>query len=61
MTEHKHIVRVDGHDHARIERWRRAQALARTLARRPDLIAGRGGLCAEDEDLLAEFDLLGPS
>jgi tRNA (guanine37-N1)-methyltransferase len=25
-------------DHARIERWRRAQALRRTLARRPDLL-----------------------
>ena len=31
-------------DHARIERWRHAQALHRTLARRPDLIAARGGL-----------------
>ena len=29
-------------DHARIARWRRAQALARTLERRPDLIADRG-------------------
>jgi tRNA (guanine37-N1)-methyltransferase len=25
-------------DHARIERWRRAQALRRTLTRRPDLL-----------------------
>ena len=31
-------------DHARVARWRRAQALARTLERRPDLIAARGGL-----------------
>ena len=27
-------------DHARIARWRRAQALRRTMERRPDLIAG---------------------
>ena len=30
-------------DHARIARWRRAQALRRTLERRPDLLDGRGG------------------
>jgi tRNA (guanine37-N1)-methyltransferase len=44
-------------DHARIGRWRRAQALARTLAQRPDLIDARGGLSDADEELLAEFDL----
>ena len=44
-------------DHARVERWRRAQALARTLARRPDLIAARGGLDDNDRALLAEFGL----
>jgi tRNA (guanine37-N1)-methyltransferase len=42
-------------DHARIARWRRAQALARTIERRPDLIAARGGLSAEDHLLLDEF------
>jgi tRNA (guanine37-N1)-methyltransferase len=42
-------------DHGRIARWRRAQALRRTLDRRPDLVAARGGLDAEDERLLAEF------
>lgn len=42
-------------DHARIERWRRAQGLARTLRRRPDLIAERGGLSAEEEALVAEL------
>jgi tRNA (guanine37-N1)-methyltransferase len=42
-------------DHGRIARWRRAQALRRTLARRPDLVVARGGLGAEDERLLAEF------
>jgi tRNA (guanine37-N1)-methyltransferase len=44
-------------DHQRVARWRRAQALARTLARRPDLIAARGGLDADDVRLLAEFGL----
>ena len=44
-------------DHARVERWRRAQALARTRAERPDLIEARGGLSEADERLLAEFDL----
>jgi tRNA (guanine37-N1)-methyltransferase len=42
-------------DHARIARWRYAQALRRTAARRPDLIARRGGLSALDEAILAEF------
>ena len=46
-------------DHGRVERWRRAQALARTLRRRPDLVAARGGLTAEDRGLLAEFGLDG--
>ena len=44
-------------DHARVARWRRAQALARTLARRPDLIEARGGLTEEERALLAEFGL----
>jgi tRNA (guanine37-N1)-methyltransferase len=44
-------------DHGRIDRWRRAQALARTIARRPDLIAAKGGLTADDEALLEEFGL----
>lgn len=43
-------------DHARIARWRRAQALARTVERRPDLIDRRGGLSEADQRLLAEFD-----
>jgi tRNA (guanine37-N1)-methyltransferase len=42
-------------DHGRVDRWRRAQALRRTLARRPDLIEARGGLSDEDERLLAEL------
>jgi tRNA (guanine37-N1)-methyltransferase len=41
-------------DHGRIARWRRAQALRRTLAERPDLIEARGGLSAEEQALLEE-------
>lgn len=44
-------------DHGRVERWRRAQSLWRTMRRRPDLIEARGGLSAEDRVLLEEFDL----
>lgn len=44
-------------DHGRVERWRRAQALARTQRQRPDLIAARGGLSDADLALLEEFDL----
>jgi tRNA (guanine37-N1)-methyltransferase len=42
-------------DHGRIERWRHAQALYRTLLARPDLIEARGGLSAEEVALLEEF------
>jgi tRNA (guanine37-N1)-methyltransferase len=45
-------------DHARIARWRRAQALHRTLARRADLIEARGGLSEADLAVMAEFPLL---
>ncbi len=41
-------------DHARVARWRRAQALLRTLERRPDLLGGRA-LTAEETALLREF------
>lgn len=44
-----------GGDHARIRRWRRAQALHRTLRDRPDLIDVRGGLSETDRRLLEEF------
>ncbi len=47
-----------GGDHGRIARWRRAQSLAVTLERRPDLIAARGGLTDEERDALAEFGLV---
>jgi tRNA (guanine37-N1)-methyltransferase len=39
-------------DHAKVARWRRAQALARTIAERPDLIDARGGLSDEERALL---------
>jgi tRNA (guanine37-N1)-methyltransferase len=48
-------VLLSGH-HARIERWRREQALALTLRRRPELIdAARaaGRLSVQDERFLA--------
>jgi len=41
-------------DHARIARWRRAQALRRTVARRPDLLPS-GALDDADRRLLEEF------
>jgi tRNA (guanine37-N1)-methyltransferase len=52
-------------DHGRVARWRRAQSLLRTLERRPDLIARRGGLHPGEVRLLAEHgypvgDLGGP-
>ncbi|MEY2438323.1 MAG: tRNA (guanine37-N1)-methyltransferase [Acidimicrobiaceae bacterium] len=43
-------------DHARVARWRRAQALARTIMERPDLIEARGGI-SEDERALLEREL----
>jgi tRNA (guanine37-N1)-methyltransferase len=43
-------------DHARVARWRRAMALRRTMAERPDLIEARGGLTPLDQALLDEFD-----
>jgi tRNA (guanine37-N1)-methyltransferase len=42
-------------DHARIGRWRLAQALHRTIAARPDLIEARGGLTDDERSLLEEF------
>jgi len=44
-------------DHGRIERWRRAMALRRTIDERPDLIAARGGISDEERRLL---DAVGP-
>lgn len=42
-------------DHARIERWRQAMALHKTIARRPDLIEARGGMDNSERRLLEEF------
>ncbi len=42
-------------DHARIERYRHAQRLHRTLRERPDLIEARGGVTADEQALLEEF------
>jgi tRNA (guanine37-N1)-methyltransferase len=42
-----------GH-HERIRRWRRRQALSRTLARRPDLLEALE-LCDEDRAVLEEL------
>ena len=42
-------------DHAKVARWRRAQALARTLERRPDLITARGNLTDDEQRLLDEL------
>ena len=44
-------------DHARVGRWRRAQALSRTRLRRPDLLQARGGVTDDEQRLLREFDL----
>jgi tRNA (guanine37-N1)-methyltransferase len=42
-------------DHARVARWRRAQALYRTMRDRPDLVETAGGLSDLDRRLLEEF------
>jgi tRNA (guanine37-N1)-methyltransferase len=41
-------------DHAKVARWRRAQALVRTLHARPDLLVTRGPLGADDRRALRE-------
>jgi tRNA (guanine37-N1)-methyltransferase len=45
-------------DHGRVDRWRRAAALARTVRSRPDLIGGLDGLSDADRRLLEEFGLM---
>ena len=42
-------------DHAKVAQWRRAQSIARTVERRPDLIEARGGLTEEERGLLADL------
>lgn len=41
-------------DHGKVAAWRHAQALARTMERRPDLVERRGGLTPDEVRLLAE-------
>ncbi|MEJ7845678.1 MAG: tRNA (guanosine(37)-N1)-methyltransferase TrmD [Acidimicrobiales bacterium] len=65
LLEHPHFTRpaefrgwavpdvLRSGDHARVAAWRRAAALARTVERRPDLIAARGGLTGEERATLA--------
>ena len=45
-------------DHARIAAWQQAQALARTIERRPDLIEARGGLTDEERALLERHGIV---
>lgn len=42
-------------DHGKVARWRRAQALHRTLRDRPDLAGDRDGISETDRRLLEEF------
>lgn len=42
-------------DHGKVDRWRRCQAILRTLARRPDLVSDRGGIFDEEWKWLREF------
>jgi len=46
-------------DHGKVTRWRQAAALARTVERRPDLIAARGGLTDAEVRLLQEHGYRG--
>jgi tRNA (guanine37-N1)-methyltransferase len=45
-------------DHGRVAAWRKAQALARTLRLRPDLVEARGGLTDADRVLLEKHGLM---
>ena len=47
-------VLLSGH-HAEIDRWRRREALRRTIERRPDLIVEQEALDPEDRALLKEL------
>lgn len=68
LVEHPHFTRpadfrgwpvptvLTSGDHAKVARWRKAQALARTLERRPDLLETRGGLTEQERALLADLE-----
>jgi tRNA (guanine37-N1)-methyltransferase len=47
-------------DHGSVARWRLAQALRRTLERRPDLIEARGGLSPAEASLVGELGEMRP-
>ncbi|MGB6059560.1 MAG: tRNA (guanosine(37)-N1)-methyltransferase TrmD [Microthrixaceae bacterium] len=42
-------------DHARVQLWRLAKSLEKTIRARPDLIEARGGLTPAEEKVLEEF------
>lgn len=42
-------------DHGRVARWRKAKALRRTMAARPDLLEARGGVRPDEQAVLEEF------
>jgi len=42
-------------DHGKVERWRIAMSIARTMERRPDMIEARGGLTAAEQKAYDEF------
>lgn len=44
-------------DHGRVERWRRARSLRRTIEARPDLVEARGGISEAERALLDDPDL----
>jgi len=44
-------------DHGKVDRWRLAKAIERTARERPDLLASRGGVSADEQAALAEFDI----
>jgi tRNA (guanine37-N1)-methyltransferase len=47
-------------DHGKVARWRLAESLRRTIERRPDLLAARGGLTEAERKVMAEFGVLPP-
>ena len=44
-------------DHGKVGRWRLAKAIERTARERPDLLERRGGLSADEQKVLREFDI----
>jgi tRNA (guanine37-N1)-methyltransferase len=47
-------------DHGNVARWRLIESLRRTIERRPDLLAARGGLNELERELLAEAGVVPP-